>query len=383
MKKFLLKILLFLSPFLVVLGLELFVLPIDFFTFRSHEALVVRKFSNIIPGKFYPNMTLVKEEEGDLGHHTKYSLRRTVKWITDSYGYRKKSSDRMKYEVVIIGQSETFGACLSQDELLSEVLQEQLNLGVYPFAPAGVNAFLRERRFNLRPPEIVIFSSMDKRGLFVAEPVKIESGRKWALYETVQNSFRRLKEYQWVQSIGVILDRLYKMNMVHYLRASLERRFSNQDIPLSKRVDSKFGTILFLQGAKANQEVPEERLNQVVQKVKAYHDQFESRGIRFIFLPIPDKETIFYEFLGTPRPIFLRQLVDRLKQLGVETVDTQPAFEKAFQEGVLPYRNDDTHWNADGVKIAAGLIKTLIEERMPKASLPREKIKAPFFRSRR
>ena len=366
MKKFLLKILLFLSPFLVALGLELFVLPIDFFTFRSHEALLIRKFHNLLPGKFYPNMTLVKEEEGDLGHHTKYSLRRTVKWITDSYGYRKKGSDRLEYEVVIIGQSETVGVCLSQDEMLSEVLQEQLNMGVYPFAPAGVNAFLRDKRFNLRPPKIVIFSCVDKRALFLAEPIKIRSRGKWVLYETFQNKFRGLKDHRWVQSAGVILDRLYKLNMIRYLRASLERKFSNKDISPSKRVDSKFGTILFLQGAKANQEVPEENLNQAVQKVKSYHDQFKSRGIRFIFLPIPDKETIYYEFLRTPRPIFLRQLVDRLEQLGVETVDTQPAFEKALQGGVIPYRNDDTHWNADGVKIAAGLVKILIEERMPK-----------------
>jgi hypothetical protein len=219
MKKFLLKTLLFLSPFVVALGLELFVLPIDFFTFRSYEALIVRKFHNMIPGKFYPNMTLVKEEEGDLGHHTKYSLRRTVEWITDSYGYRKKGSDRLKYEVVIIGQSETFGACLTQDDMLSEVLQKQLNLGVYPFAPAGVNAFLREKRFNLHPPKIVIFSCVDKRALFVAEPIKIQSRGKWVLYKTVQDSFRRLKEYRRVQSIGVILDRLCKMNMVHYLRS--------------------------------------------------------------------------------------------------------------------------------------------------------------------
>jgi alginate O-acetyltransferase complex protein AlgJ len=104
-------------------------------------------------------------------------------------------------------------------------------------------------------------------------------------------------------------------------------------------------------------------LNQVVQKVKAYHDVFKSRGIRFIFLPIPDKETIFYKLLGTPRPVFLRQLVDRLKQLGVETVDTQPAFEKAFEEGVLPYQNNDTHWNAEGVKIAADLLIKVIKEK--------------------
>ena len=114
MKKFIFKLSVFLGPFLVALALELFVLPIDFFTFRVHEALVVRKFRNILGGKFYPNRNLLKEEEGDLGHHTKYAFKRTVQWFTDSRGYRKKESGQLKYEVVIIGQSETFGASLTQ-----------------------------------------------------------------------------------------------------------------------------------------------------------------------------------------------------------------------------------------------------------------------------
>ena len=44
MKKFFFKSILFLVPFFVVIGIELFVLPIDFFTFRVWEALVVKKF---------------------------------------------------------------------------------------------------------------------------------------------------------------------------------------------------------------------------------------------------------------------------------------------------------------------------------------------------
>jgi hypothetical protein len=56
-------------------------------------------------------------------------------------------------------------------------------------------------------------------------------------------------------------------------------------------------------------------------------------------------------------------LVARLKELGVETVDTQEAFEKAFQkDSVLLYQPDDSHWNANGVRIAANLLRHLIEK---------------------
>jgi alginate O-acetyltransferase complex protein AlgJ len=362
MKKFVFKLSLFLGPFLVALALELFVLPIDFFTFRVHEALVVRKFRNILEGNFYPNRNLIKEEEGDLGHHTKYTFKRTVQWITDSHGYRKKESGRLEYDVVIIGQSETFGASLTQKEMLSEMLEEQLHLGVYPFAPAGVSSFLKERRFILYPPKIVIVTSME-RAIFLLPPARIRSGENWGFLASVEDRIETMRENRWVQSIGVFLDRLYKMNMVRYLKASLERKFSGGGRFGSTWVDTRYGTIFFLEGAKANREVPEKEMDRAVRTIKGYEDVFKSRGIRFIFLPIPNKETIFYEALGTRRPVFLKRLVRRLRELGVETVDAQQAFEKAFQEdSVLLYQRDDSHWNANGVRIAADLLRQLIEK---------------------
>jgi alginate O-acetyltransferase complex protein AlgJ len=360
MKKFIFKLSLFSAPFLVALALELFVLPIDFFTFRVQEALVVRKFQNILVGKFYPSRNLIREEEGDLGHHTKYTFKRTVHWITDSHGYRKKESGRLKYEVVMIGQSETFGASLTQKEMLSEVLEEQLHLGVYPFAPAGVNSFLKERRFNLYPPRIVIITSME-RGIFLLPPARTRPGKNWGFLTSVKERIETMRENRWLQSIGVFLDRLYKMNMLQYLKATIKRKFSDRGRFGSTWVDTQYGMIFFLEGAKANGMVPEKELDRLVRTIKGYDDVFKIRGIRFIFLPIPNKETIFYESLGTRRPVFLKQLVARLKQLDVETVDTQEIFEQAFQKGVLLYQKDDTHWNAEGVRIAADLMRNLIE----------------------
>jgi len=365
MKRFLIKLLFFVFPFVLAISLELFILPIDTFTFRASEALLVRKFRNLLAGKFYPNRILIREEEGDIGHHTQYASKRAVEWITDSYGYRKKEPGRLQYEMVIIGQSETFGIGLTQKQMLSEILEDELHLGVYPFAPAGVNAFLKERRFILHPPEIVIVSSME-RFIFELPPLKISSGRKGGLYERLRTKVKKMTEYRWVQSLGVFLDRLFKMNMVHYLRATIERSFSDRATMGLNRANTKFGPILFLQGAKANEEVPEGKLKRATQTIKAYSDFFRSRGIRFIFLPVPNKETIFYESLGTRRPVFLKQLVARLRERGVEAVDTQGAFEEAFQkDSVLLYQKDDTHWNAEGVRIAADLIKKLIEEKNP------------------
>jgi lysophospholipase L1-like esterase len=172
-----------------------------------------------------------------------------------------------------------------------------------------------------------------------------------------------MRANRWIQSFGVFLDRLYKMNMLRFIRASVRRGFSGRKETNLNRADSKFGPILF-QSANANKDVPEEKLNQAIQTIKSYHDLFKREGIRFIFLAIPDKETVFYESLEIPRPVFLQKLTARLKELDVEIVDAQPVFEKAFQkDSILLYQKDDTHWNGDGVRIAADLLIKVIEEK--------------------
>ena len=145
MRKFLFKFTLFLFPFFLAICLELFILPIDFFTIRVWESLVVKKFKNILPGPFYPNMETTKIEEGDLAAHTRFAIKKKVRWMTDRYGYRKQDTDLQKHKMVIIGESNIAGSSLTQEEILSEVLEDQLKVSVYPYAPVGrINSFLKK-----------------------------------------------------------------------------------------------------------------------------------------------------------------------------------------------------------------------------------------------
>jgi hypothetical protein len=365
MKKFVLKSVLFLIPFLAAIGIELFVLPIDFFTFRVWEALVIRKYYNILPGQFYPNMEVTKMEEGDLAHHTKFASKRKAKWITDRYGYRKQNSNRVKNEVVVIGDSNIAGSGLTQEDILSEVLERKLKGGVYPMSPGSLSTFLKEWRFKKDPPDIVIISSVE-RFIFYLPPVKDTSISK--LRSQIREIGYRLRNQisanRLIQCVGVYLDRIYKANMLQYMRASLRRiGFPHSEAIPSNSVSSKYGPVLFFQGADLNKDVPKDQFDKAVQVIKTYDQLVRSKGIRFIFLPIPEKENIYHEGLHTKKPVFLEQLISRLKNLGIETVDTQTAFDDAFQKGVLLYHTDGTHWNENAVKIAADLIKDLIEKK--------------------
>jgi len=368
MRTFLAKSTLFLLPFVLAIGIELFVLPIDFFTFRVWEALVIREFHNILPGKFYSNMEISKIEEGDLAHHTKFTYKRKVSWFTDRYGYRKQNTNRNKHEVVIIGDSNIAGSGLTQEDILSEVLEKKLKVSVYPISPASLDTFLKERRFQNDPPDIVIIASVE-RFIFYLNPFKVSSnkvstGFRKQIKEMSYRFKNQMRENWLIQSVGVCLDRFYKANMLQYLRATLRRMGSSHSQAIyPNRFSSKYGPVFFLQGEDANKDVPKDQFDKAVQVIKAYDGLLRSKGIRFIFLPIPEKENIYYETLQTKGPVFLEQLISTLKNLGIETVDTQKAFEDAFRKGVLLYHTNDTHWNENAVKITAGLIKELIEKK--------------------
>ena len=368
MKRFLFKSALFLLPFFLAIGIELFILPIDFFTFRVWEALVIREFRHSLPGEFYPNMEVTKIEEGDLAHHTKFTYKRKVKWFTDRYGYRKQNTNRSKHEVVIIGDSNIAGSGLTQEDILSEVLEKKLKVSVYPISPGSLDTFLKERRFRKDPPDIVIISSVE-RFIFYLPPVKVTSKTistrlRTQIRETGYRLRNRISGNRFIQCLGVTLDRIYKANMLQYLRASLRRIGSSDSQTIyPNRFSSKYGPVFFLQGASANQDVPKDQFDKAVEVIKTYDEFLRSQGIRFISLPIPEKENIYYEALQTQRPVFLEQHISTLRNLGIETVDTQTAFDDAFRKGVLLYHTNDTHWNENAVKITADLIKDLIEKK--------------------
>ncbi len=361
MRRFILKSFIFTLPFLIGLSIELFVLPMDYFTFRAWEALVVRRFRNLLPGPFYPNMKMQKMEEGDLGHHTKFAIRRQVHWVTDRYGFRKENTSQHP-EIVIVGDSNIAGGGVSQHEMLSEVLEKRLKVSVYPLAPARMETFLKMQRFKDHPPRIVILGAVERELIYLS-PLKTKRSDKGDDKKKMFHFLKAFREERRFQSLVVLLDRIAKANMLHSLRANLRRAFASEmDLP-HLCVVSKFGPMFFLQGPKANQEIPREKRDRVVEVIRGYHRALESRGIRFIFLPIPEKENLFHELLDTSKPGFLEQVITQLKKEGVETLNTQKAFEEAYQkEGLLLYQTDDSHWSQEGVRLASQLISEAIGE---------------------
>ncbi len=364
MKKFILKFIAIFIPFMIAIGIEVLILPPDFFTFRVWEALRIKKF---LSGKFYPNMVITKVEEGDLAAHTIFAYKRKVTWITDRYGYRKENTNRHKHEIVLIGDSNVAGCGLTQEDILSEVLEKRLMVSVYPLAPANVNTFFKDWRFKKYPPHVVIIASIE-RGICDLPRAKAFSKKtptilERQLSELGGNMESQILDNRFIQFVGKSIDRMYKENMLYSLRARLRRIVSSQSYNINyQSISTKDGFVFFIQGSKANKDVSKDEFDRAVYVIKTYNEFLKGKGIRFIFLPIPNKENIYYKYLQTEKPIFLKQLISTLRNLGIETIDTQKAFDDAFQKGPALYQRDDTHWSAQGVKIAADLIEQTLKK---------------------
>jgi len=350
MKRYPLRYILFFSPFIIAVAVEL-LLPVDFFTFRVWEALVVEKVRyplNYAP--FYPNMHVRKNEQGDLSPYTPFATFKDVEWYTDRYGYRKKDGNPGKFNIVIIGDSNTAGSGLTQQDMLSEMLEQRLKVTVYPLAPDGAQCYFKHRFLQDTPPDTVILACVERNIPYFREPKARSFKPDNALFTKVHNT---LLANRFLQSATRQLDRIYKRNMLNFSRASIARIGA----PLPKCVPVEDKCFFFLGGAKANTDVSERNLQFAVNTIKKFRDIFHSMGIRFIFLPIPNKESIYYRYLHTKKPVFLDRLNARLRELNIETIDTHKAFDDAFEkDSVLLFHPDDTHWNKNGVRIATDML---------------------------
>jgi hypothetical protein len=97
-----------------------------------------------------------------------------------------------------------------------------------------------------------------------------------------------------------------------------------------------------------------------------------SKGIPYLVIIPPDKQTIYPEFLPPEyaplrRQSRLDQLVERLEQTHstVRLVDLRPALLAAKPSGRL-YHKTDTHWNDSGSFVGYGVIIEAVKELLPK-----------------
>jgi len=341
--RFLSRLFLICLPLLALVVVDL-ALPLNAFTFRCWEALRVtwriadtslgRLFPyTALPGPFLPNERITMLEQGDLGHHTPYAEFRRVSSETDASGFRVRPSS-VAPELVLVGDSETVGSGLTQDETLAAVLGTAHGIASYPFAPADEVGFLGDPRLQQRPHRAV----------------DIESAQRYVLAEfhAVRQPLRRKPvSSHALEKLEVELLRIQRLNALEYLRARVNGNFRPNTIVLAD--------MLFWEPTVAA--APPEDVTAAASTFAQYARQLRARGMRVAVLVVPNKETIYSDVLaGSPVPRLLPMLYSQLLGRGVDVLDVVPAFHEAREAGAPPFFRDDTHWNTTGVRIAAAKI---------------------------
>ena len=353
MKQFFLRLTLFLSPVLTLLALNALVIPVDAIYFRCWEAFTPKIFFDFYHGPFYSGMTAEKVEPGDLAPHTSLAVRTRVVWKTDNYGYRTAGTDKT-YSTVIIGDSNTVGSHMTQDDTLAVVLEKRIGRPVYPFAPAVPSDFLVERRFNKHLTRTVILA-MIERGLpgLKAPPLPEFQAALRFRHKLSARIKDRLSTNPAIDYIVNLVDRSFDPALV--LKYFPQKITGKLPPPV---YGYKAGEWLFLQGVAANAVRPAAELQDAVDSIDVYNRIFQEIGIRMIFVPIPNKENIYYRMLpGGRKPTFLTDLITQVRNKGVTTVDLETPFRAAYENDHLTlYHTDDSHWGPLAVQVAARAI---------------------------
>jgi len=356
MRKFYLRVTVFLLPLFIWAVGSAVLPPLDAFTFRAWEA--VRPYNeNYFVGPFYPNLNIEVTEQGDLGRRTPYAVDKTNTYITDKYGYRNNpaSSD---FDILILGDSMAFGSGLNQQDILASQIEAYTGKSVFNAAPTDFSNVFTAPFMQDNDPEVVIVELAEhqirRHSGFYTSP-NIEDGAL-AIHQRLMLSsplYARSAVYLDVASRQPTFMRnsLFGMGNPYELIPSDE-----PDLPM-----------LFWEDSLTSQHTPES-IEAVVKLLVDYQEIADQREITLIFVAVPDKESIYYEYIPdshsqqtiTDRQAFLTELYVELDQHNINYIDVLTIYQEAAKQGEVVYQLDDTHWNEHGVSLVAQEVSAML-----------------------
>lgn len=335
MKKFLLLLLAFLIPILILMVVEV-LLPANTFSFRPWEGL---KYSTKVATycQFYPNETVEMDAVGDLAHHTDKAMVRKEYWKTDKLGYRNDAFIEQA-DILFIGDSFIAGTGLTQDDLLSNKLRGKFSdsLKIYNMAPSSFTKFDYFLRSGVvKKPKMIVFFNVE-RHLPESFYLKSASGFK--------SKFVHSETYG---QLSAVVDKAFRFSSLKWLNARIHHYYGNGHPALG---DS---SVFFLEGS--TQKHNPSDLNRSVRTIKRYQRYCDSLNIQFLYVPMPDKETVYFEQVPFKKqPDYLVRLDSVLHAANIRTINTLTlynAFRKTHQ--ALLYQPDDSHWNPNGTELVS------------------------------
>ncbi|RIH65701.1 hypothetical protein D1164_08565 [Mariniphaga sediminis] len=355
MNKFIFKIIIFVIPVLGLYVVEGF-LPSFTFTYRPWEALDFQtKFD--FERTFYPNKKVQMEAVGQLCHHTPHAIVKEETWKTDKLGNRNDTFIQNP-DVLIIGDSFMAGCCVTQDSTITNLLKSELGdeTKIYNIAPGE---FSRADYYLssgiIEKPDLIVYSKSERYVPKSLEEYKDSRSLKTDLKKLFENN-------STFSGISVFLDKALR----HYSKNWLQARLTNQN---GDGVPGVEGSGMFFFNTAAQEDDPnlvrntDTDLERTKNNIVSYKEYCDANGIDFLFLPMPNKATVYYEYVPfKEQPDYLFKLDSMLRAEGITTVNTLKLYNDYRESNdKLLYHLDDTHWNSTGVYLVSKELAGTIE----------------------
>ena len=346
MKKFITRTLLFLSPFLLIYTLQGFQ-PIDAYTHKFYESPLYK--SSIIPHNYpiYANQKGNLTGYGELCYKTKYQIPKDESYITDELGFRNDKFIENP-DILIIGDSYTMGAALNQSQLLANQIMKNsgYKYSVYGMAPVDFSLLDKLLKMNvIIKPKYIIYERVERGDI--------------PKFDYFENSFSNRLKYKYnnlwnVGNANVFLDKIFRAYVNNYAKANLKKV---KMVGTQSKVDEK---LFFYDPNHLNPS--DQWMNMNINSLVSYKKYCDSIGSKFIYLPMPNKETVYFDKIPIEKqPDYLFKLGHILKQKNIPyypTIEFYNHFRKMDRR--MLYNYEDYHWNALASElISKEIIKTI------------------------
>jgi hypothetical protein len=359
MLKLILRILFFLFG-VSIFAMALSLIPIETFTFRNWESMIWKERHPTI-GNFYPSIKSVRDESGDLGHNSRYDvIKKNVHWETDKNGFRNNQDTEGSYDIVLVGDSNSVGSGTTQEENLSNQIYREIHSNVFNYSPMDIDAYFMNNLIVMGiHPKVVIYEKIEREIPIIAkfDDKDIDLNHKYTIKNKIKNKIRSFVSDNIKLYLLIARDRFYKTEPLNFIQGKIDSAFGKFNLPVSVGAEN----ILFYNKSFFNREIKDDEIKLIADKLEKISNDFAKQGIKFIFVPVPNKESIYVELLPKDKlPLkskyFLINLKKELDSRGIKSVDTYTNFRSSFLAGNRIYFADDTHWNTNGIELAAKLI---------------------------
>ncbi|MBI1812987.1 hypothetical protein HY285_03205 [Candidatus Peregrinibacteria bacterium] len=310
-----------------------------------------------------------EREYGDLANMLgveQYKEWRMNTYTMDEEGYRNAhGSRRAAAPLLLSGDSFAAGVGNTDEQTFAVELERTTGLTVEPYVPGDLSLLLRENRFPPSASGSLLVWERVERNLTV-DDAELQKWMRDTSCLQLTGWKRSLEDWKtrvkrvigdWVEYTHLSPVRLLGEHLFQTLRFSWTKGHASAVLPAEDDSDMLFfAKDVRLLGQNAEQR----QLDAVADAIAHARDCLARRGLGFLVVLVPDKSHVYLSHvppsslpLALPSPDTMEVLQGLLRKRRIATVNLLPAFRAHARRNELLYWNDDTHWNAEGIRLAA------------------------------